>query len=162
MQETITKQAKPLHCKNQMWNVLVCAVCACILKCGHLERCKKAENSQIHFSRHVEGCLGLGAGPRHSLVLQPPRAPGSPGGRGRAGAWSPASGAPSVAAASANTSPGPSLAKSFSLAETCVQNTLLKVTCWNAISKQRCWYNFNCACINTSDSALLKHLNLLH
>lgn len=97
MQETITKQAKPLHCKNQMWNVLVCAVCACILKCGHLERCKKAENSQIHFSRHVEGCLGLGASPRHSLVLQPPRAPGSSGGRGRAGAWSPASGALSVA-----------------------------------------------------------------
>lgn len=69
VQETITKQAKPLHCKNQMWNVLVCTVYVCILKCGHLERCKKAENSQIHFSRHVEGCLSWKAGPRHSLAL---------------------------------------------------------------------------------------------
>lgn len=40
----------------------MCTVYVCILKCGHLERCKKAETSQIHFSRYMEECFHREAG----------------------------------------------------------------------------------------------------
>lgn len=90
VQETITKLAEPLHCKNQMWNVLVCTVYVYILKCGRLERCKKVENSQTHFSKHVEGCFSSRLVRRAPLLSkhQPLRAPLEGGGEQEPGAWS--------------------------------------------------------------------------